>query len=368
MELEFKPDFEQVKDRWSAFWKGEDLGRPLVSIVLPRPGIEPVAKPSSIACVQDNFEALIDQVLQWAQTHEFIAEAIPFYHVQFGPDHFSALLGAELEFNPDSPDTSWVVPFVQDWDDAEIKFQPDGKWWRKTIERIQAFRARCDGKLLISGPSLQGGLDCLSAIRGPEKLLMDMVMAPDKVKAALDAVCRAYDEVLEALSVETGIEELGDITRHQMYCQGRAGVPQCDFSCMISPEMFKEFAVPCLKREVEPLATATYHLDGPAAIVHLPAICEIDGIDVIQWVPGSGEAAEKDWTDLYKRIDSLGKGQVLFGSGISAADHRYFKRLWRELISRKLFFVTSSSSRRQADEFLEDLSSTFGSKRSTTHP
>jgi 5-methyltetrahydrofolate--homocysteine methyltransferase len=355
MEMEFKPDFEDAKDRWTAFWKGENLGRPLVSIVLPQTDVEPVAKPSPVACVHDDYEAAIEQVLRWAETHEFVAEAIPFYRVQFGPDHFSALLGADLEFSPDSPDTSWCVPFVEDWDDAEIKFQPDGKWWEKTVERIRAFRARCDGKLLVCGPNLQSGLDCLSAIRGPEKLLMDVVTVPDKVKAALDAVCRAYDEALAALSVETGVEEFGDITRHQMYCRGKIGIPQCDFSCMISPEMFREFEVSCLEREVKPLAAATYHLDGPDAIVHLPAICEIDGIDVIQWQPGAGEAVEKDWTDLYKRIDSLGKGQVLGGGGVLTSDHEYLKGLWRELDSRKLFFVTSASSVKQANEFLEDL-------------
>jgi hypothetical protein len=46
MELEFRKDFEAVAARWDAFWKGgEELARPLVSIIVPRPGVEPAAKP-----------------------------------------------------------------------------------------------------------------------------------------------------------------------------------------------------------------------------------------------------------------------------------------------------------------------------------
>ena len=44
MELEFKPDFEEVRQRWSKFWKGEST-RPLVHIVLPKEGVEPVPHP-----------------------------------------------------------------------------------------------------------------------------------------------------------------------------------------------------------------------------------------------------------------------------------------------------------------------------------
>jgi len=39
---------------------------------------------------------VIDRVLEWAATHEFVAETIPWYEISFGPDHLAVLLGAEL--------------------------------------------------------------------------------------------------------------------------------------------------------------------------------------------------------------------------------------------------------------------------------
>ncbi|MDD5458039.1 MAG: hypothetical protein PHF37_01400 [Phycisphaerae bacterium] len=355
MELEFKTDFEQVRQRWDSFWKNEALSRPLVSIVSPKDGVEPRPKPSSVASVENDLNVVIEQLLAWADSHVFLGDAIPFYQIQFGPDHFSALLGAELKFHPDNPDTSWCVPFVENWDDAEIKFHPESQWWEKTIRSLRAFRARCDGKVLITGPNLQAGLDCLSAIRGPQNLLMDVITDPDKVKRALDSVCLAYEQALNALSIEQDTRQFGSITRHQMYCHGLVSVPQCDFSCMISPEMFREFEVSCLKREIKSLDASTYHLDGPDAIVHLPAICEIEGIDVIQWQPGAGEAAEKDWTCLHKKIDLLGKGQVFGGGGIPIRDYEIVRKMRQQLDCRKLFFVAEASSQKQAQNFLEQL-------------
>ena len=349
MELEFKPDFEEAAERWAAYWRGERFERPLVGIMTLKPGAEPVARPSWMACLRDDVGPVIDQLLGWAATREFLGEAIPFYHVFFGPDHLAALLGAELKVHPDSPQTSWPEHFVEDWDDASIEVRWDGRWWRRTVECIRAFRRRCDGKVLISIPTLQGGLDCLAALRGAEKLLMDMIETPEKVHAALDAVNAAYDEVTRALSEELDVPRFGSINRHAMYCRGTSNIPQCDISCMMSPEMFREFGWQAVAHEARTLDAAEYHLDGPDAIKHLEAICEIAEIKAIQWQPGAGEAATTDWTGLYKRIDSLGKGHVIY------AGPQRIRALCRELHSPQLYFGTDMGSRKDAEAFLAEL-------------
>ncbi len=210
MQLESRPDFEEVQRRWAAFWRGESLGRPLVALVIPKPGVEPVRRPRKVVPAEgkiDNLDAIAEQHLKWAETHDFLGEALHYCYFEFGPDHFSALLGAELKFDPESPNTSWCVPFIEDWDSAEISFRRDGKWWRRTVEFIRAFRARCDGKVLLAGPTLVAGLDCLAAVCGAEKLLLDLALAPDKVHIALAAVNRVYDEILAALKDELGVAE-----------------------------------------------------------------------------------------------------------------------------------------------------------------
>ena len=243
MELEFKPDFSEAQKQWKAFWNGKNR-RPLVCVTLPKEGMEPVEKPPYTSGADGNFEPVIDQLLAWAASHIFIGEAIPFYYLEFGPDHFSALLGADLKFDSNSPGTSWCQPFIKDWDDAEIRFRRDSFWWKRTVDFAHALRKRCDGKLLIAAPTLVANLDALAAIRGAKELLLDLIMCPDKVQRALNAVCQAYEEILEALSDELGFDKFGSINRHGMYCAGKIDVLQCDFSCMISPAMFRSLYLP----------------------------------------------------------------------------------------------------------------------------
>ena len=349
MELEHRRDFDQVAERWDAYWRAEDIGRAYISITVPKAGVEPPKRPSLQGYAGEDIGPIAEQMLRWTEAHEFYGEALPFFHVFFGPDHLAAVLGVDLTVHPDSPGTSWPVHFVEDWDDVAIAPQWDGLWWQRTAECIEACRKRCDGKLLISIPTLQGGLDCLAAFRGAEGLLMDLVMVPEKVAAAVQAVNVAFDEVNAALASLCDVETFGSINRHGMHCRGTTNVPQCDVSCMMSPAMFREFGLPAIAHEAKTLDAADYHLDGPGAIKHLDAICEIPEIAAIQWQPGSGEAAEMDWTDLYKRIDSLGKGHV-----ITTAPEN-IPRLAEVLHSRQLFFSTTATSRQEAEALLAKL-------------
>ncbi|MDK1030432.1 MAG: hypothetical protein QGD94_00320 [Planctomycetia bacterium] len=349
MELEFKPDFADACAMWEAFWKGENR-RPLISAVVPKPGVEPVVKPPYAAGADGNFEPVIDQLLTWAATHEFLFEAVPFFYLEFAADHFATLLGADLTFSA-GQQGGWPVHIIDDFEEAQIKFRPDGKWWQRTAAFARALRKRCDGKLLIASNTLTANLDALMALRGAQGLLWDMVERPEAVHA-LEQVTRAHGEILDALAELLDYNTCGSINRHGMYCRGRINVPQADMSCMISPAMFADFVLPYLRREMANLDAVEYHLDGPDALKHLEALCLIEELDIIQWVPGAGEAETQDWTGLYEKIDALGKGQILGGKP------EQFRRLLRKLKSPKLFFGLDVASRDEAERFVEELQNT----------
>jgi hypothetical protein len=349
MELEFKKDFASVRQRWDAFWAGTNP-RPLVSIVIPKAGVAPADAPAYLSGLPEGkFGPVIDQRLRWAETHEFLGDALPFHYIEFGPSTFAAYLGVGVRYDPDSPGTNWAEHVVEDWDDFEIKFRRDSVAWQQTIDYAEQLRARCEGKLLIAAPTLSGNLDALEALRGADRLLMDLVDCPEKVQRALSDVRKAYAEVLDALGELLNFSAWGSITRHGMYHTGRVHVPQCDFSCMISPAMFREFALPGLKHELSLLDTAEYHLDGPGAIKHLEAVCEIEKVRVIQWVPGAGEPETRDWMELYKRIDALGKGLIL------GADVPRMKRLWSEFKTTRLFLGMGAKTRAEAEDILAEV-------------
>ena len=344
MELELKSDFERARRRWDAFWRGEALDRPIFQIVVRKPGSTPAPRPYPVRPDRDPAPQ-IDQTLAAAREYEYLAEAIPTFMLEFGPEHFAALLGSELRYPPDRPETGWALPFVEDWDDAEIALKRDSFAWQRTIEFVRAWRARCDGTLLVNAPVLSAGLDALAAIRGPQRLLLDLIDCPPKVHRALEAVRRAYHEVVTVLAKELGWLDTGSADWNGMYCSGWAQTIQCDFSCMIGRERFGEFAVPCLHHQAGHYEAVTYHLDGPQAAHHLEAICAIPEIGVIQYVPVPGETPEHV-EGVYRDALSLGKGVV------RGADPETIRRMWDESPDRRLVFSLWMGSRKEAEEFL----------------
>jgi hypothetical protein len=347
MKLEYKPDFDAAAAQWTRFWRGEHT-RPCVMAVLPKPGVKPVDKPRFAAGATGDFEPVIDQALRWAETHEFLGDAIPFFYLEFAAEHFATLLGADLRFSETEPG-GWTVPCLVDLASAEIRFEREGKWWKRTAEFAQAIRSRCDGRLLIACNTLAGNLDALAALCGTEKLLLAMIEDPDSVHRALDQIDRAHAEILDTFSGLLDYDRFGSINRHGFYSSGRINVQQCDFSCMIGPGMFREFAVPYLTREMRRFDAVEYHLDGPGALKHLETLCAIEELEVIQWVPGAGPGEQQDWTALFDRIDSLGKGQWRGGRPAEV------KRLWQKYGRRKMVFTLHAQSRAEVEDCLAEL-------------
>ena len=106
-----------------------------------------------------------------------------------------------------------------------------------------------------------------------------------------------------------------------------------------------QFALPYLTREVARQDGNEYHLDGPDAIRHLDALCSIRALGVVQWVAGAARQGE-DWSDLYRRIDRLGKGQILGGGAAG------LERWRRELSAGRLFWNLTASSRAEAEDVI----------------
>lgn len=336
MQLEYKPDFEATRERWAAFWRG-DNPRPMLYAIQPKSGIAPVDAPRPYDCAFGDLDPIIDQTLGWASTHEYLGDTIPSFMVTFAPDHFAALLGADIMTNSESG-TNWVEPCLAGLDDVEIEFQREGHWWKRTLECIEKFRTRCDGKLIVCGTHFQGSLDCLVAMYGAQNLLLDMAIAPEQVHRALEQVDIALVDARTALAEALDVSTWGSLNRFGMYSRGIIDVPQCDLSCMISPEMFIDFERPHLAREIAGLDANLYHLDGLDALRHTESLCAIEGLDMIQWMPGEGYY-DDDWSELNVRIDSLGKGQIFQPFyNLTAND---IVRIWETYQSRKLFFHVS---------------------------
>ena len=306
--LELKPDFVEARARWEAFWNHEIIDRPCCVIRAPlNDGQQLPLWPPYMAGARENLHAVAEQVLEAASAIWYGGEAIPCYTPSFGPDMFAAWLGAELEFPEENFGTSWAVPCIDDWETAlPLKLREDNYWWQRMLEFCRVLAEVFRGKMLVAHLDLHSNMDALLALRGGDKLCIDLIETPELIDRAMADVRALYRPIYNALFHARGMDGVGTLGWVAAYHPARTNTIQCDFAALIGPRQFRRWALPALEEEASFLGHCVYHLDGPECLVHLNDLCAIPGLDCIQWVHGARNKPFIEWMDLLKEIQAHG--------------------------------------------------------------
>ena len=346
IELLYKEDYREARQRIEAFCESEVLDRVCISVVAPRTGTNlPAERP-----IDDVWSARHE----WVELPEVPSDEVLHTDINFAVEYFDAYYkntfwGGEampmhmqhLAFAcfgfPEvtfSRETVWPTPWLPRSSLDVYQFDPNNRWFRLMWDVRMAVLADSRGKYLLENCMLPP-TDILSSLRGPSELCLDIMDRPDEVHAMLDYLTqvqqwtleRIYAPVLEERTVAMDspdwrdFEPRSDFSRHRPP-QGHLLLPpwcaaidqQCDFSAMIGPEHFREFVMPEVVYLADYLERTFYHLDGPQALRHLPALLEVDKINYIQWVSGAGQPDGIYWQDVWEAVRASGKGMQTFVS------------------------------------------------------
>ncbi len=136
--LEWKPDFGKTAQRFAAWWHGELIDRPLVTLNV-RQATQPArtsAHPAALRQAWMDVQYVVDRAVEAMGRRQYLGDSYPLFWPNLGPDICATLFGAELQF---AADTSWSSPVVHTPDDWQriIDSKPDfdNVYWR-TIERM----------------------------------------------------------------------------------------------------------------------------------------------------------------------------------------------------------------------------------------
>ncbi len=304
----YKEDWEEAKERILAWWQGEIVDRVVMQVWAPRKAVD-YPPPRDLEQMWSDPEYVIGRWKAWCEGTAFLGEAFPAFWPNLGPTIASAYLGCPLIF---MPETTWQEPIIEDPSQYErIEFQSQNKWWNLTLEMITLACEQGKGEYLVGFTDLGGVGDILSHLRRPDRLCLDLLEDPEVVERAVKYLTDLWLRLYE--------EQYAIIRRYQegtfgwltLWAPGKSYPLQEDFSCMISPSMFRRFFLPELEAQTNYLDYSIYHLDGPGAIKHLDALLELPKLKAIQWVPGSGAPPMPYWIPLLKRIQEAGRNLVL---------------------------------------------------------
>ncbi len=343
--LAFKPDLEEAARRWDAFYAGQIIDRPVVCVNAWRSD-QRLYGPSYRQRVLGDMDATIDQALAHAEAIYWGGESVPAFMPSFGPDEVAVFCGAELKWADGSGDTNWSVRFVDDWDAAlPLRIQEDNPLWRRCLALYRRAADRMAGKMVLTMLDLHTNMDLLLAVRGGERLCLDCVDRPETIDRAMESARAVFPPLWKAVSEAGRMDELGYC--HNYYSMEGAATLQCDFSCMISPAMFRRWVLPALEEEATIAKHVVYHWDGPGALVHTDDLCASKGLHSLSYVPGAGNGSHLDNIDVLKRVQAGGKAVQAWGSPEEV------KVMHRELKPELVFYCTWASSPAEADALIE---------------
>ena len=351
-----QPQLRRTLERNEAFWDGRLDRGPLMWITVPQGVTSPVAEPEEPP-VEEQMWTDVEYVIaaaQYALSRTYYAgDSLPVYNPWLGPDQFAAWLGAEIELKP-RQFTSWVTPVVDDWSRFPLfAIDPQNRWWKLYLEILRASAEAGAGKWVTGYPDLHTGIDALSALRGPERLLIDLLERPEEVKGAMAQMTELFRFVVDTVSEILLPYGQGTSNWTMGWSAKRfVCIGQNDFTCMISPAMFDEFCLEDTRETTSHVERSIYHLDGPGAVGHLPRILEMEKLNCLQWIQGAGAPYPSQWLDLLRGVQEAGKSvQVCYGPGHGGqADlAEELGILCRALDPDRLFFCAVAGSREEAD-------------------
>ena len=354
MELLYKPNADEALRRWEAFWQGEMLDRPPVIFhALHKPNFEEVPGRGQLLGWEGDFAQAFEIMDRRLSYGEYPGEGFPAHAPCLGPDQIAGFLGCPIVLNEASGDTSWVEPCVQDWrSKLPLRLDPENRYWQQMLAFCEYLGPRAKGRFLLGQLDLHGNLDGLGAMRGYERMCLDLADTPEVVDEAVEEICALFPEIYDGVYNAAGMGEVGYTTSWGgLVAPGKTTMLQCDFSAVMSPSMFNRWVLPCLEAETSFLDHSAYHLDGPDALCHVPSLLSLERLHVIQWVIGAGLIDARPittWIELYQKFQAAGKA-----CQISSWSLDEIKAVHKQLKPNLVQYIVSVGSVAEAEAFLQ---------------
>ena len=322
MAFSLKKDEVEARERLRAFWNGSSLGRPALYIVSENPNF--VEKQWEGPDLSHKEKDLLPEWQTWYNealltSMCYHAEAMPGTSFPWGSfvTTLPVLAGGEYGYSEEvrynffpstkteKIPTAWIEHDPSFLYREPTSFNPEMPIVKTLDSLIEANAKMVDGRGYINPPMFIDGLTTISLFIDPSKLAMELLENPERVKLWSSALTNIFIEGYEhfyQMMISLGYKDTSSWL--PTMAEGRFEAVQCDFGVMLSPKMYREFAIPDLERVTDYLDYSLYHLDGTEQLRFLKLLAGLRNLNGIQWNPEPNAGSPLRWIKAFKEVRS----------------------------------------------------------------
>ena len=220
--------------------------------------------------------------------------------IDFDTTLLAGAIGVHVDYPENEPDIipKGLISSREQIDELKEVYISKNQRVQIWLETCRIIKNHFGDEVFVRGNCDQAPFSIASMVRGAQEWMLDLMVPGEEVVQLLDYCTEVSCQFID-LMVQTGVDMVSN-------GDSPAG-PE-----MISPEMFREFALPYLRHEFARLDGVVYHLDGVGNLPNLQVLCAEPDLHTIQWVPGAGKERIDQWYDVIQRVLSVGKSVQVF--------------------------------------------------------
>ena len=309
-----KPDFDECIARIYAWYDQKIIDRPPVRFHHHNVEYErhrAIAGPWKTA--EERWLDLDFQIRTFTDSLQgatFLGETFPVFWPNLSAVVYNLFLGQRPDFDDV---TAWVHPCVNDLDHLPpLKVQRENRYYRAVEQLTAKALAVAESKFLVGYTDMYAGIDCTAALRGAERMCLDLIMDPEGLKRLISAAFTEYAEVYSRFDATLKSHRQLSVTWMNLPSFETFNVLACDFAVNISPAHFDEFCLPVIRREAQCYVHNVFHVDGKGVAKNIDSILTLPNLAAIQWVQGYGiDQPILQWIPLIEKIQQAGKSVIV---------------------------------------------------------
>ena len=309
-------------ERYQAFWKREDIDRPLVGFsfvgwypleyftICKSWKINDYITPEMLVPSQwlEDYERLLregeeikDDILRGACP---IQVAVPCF--------LAGILGSRIRILPDSV---LGEELKLSWDEALARtLDRENPWYQKYIEFIDALVKRSNGRYPVShGPEL-GPTDLHALLRGHNESLTDLLDAPEKSAQLLMNTGNIFVSFVKDAWQRIPLYHGGYFdAQYQLWAPGPIVRLQEDATAVFSPDLYRKLVQPVDRMIARQFECNFIHLHSTSMFL-LDAFLEIEELRCFEINIESFNIVIKDMIPYFKRVQDADRPLLIRGS------------------------------------------------------